>query len=357
MIWSLSTNFFPEFFPGYAVKEYVLMGIIATILLFVSVILHELSHSLVAKLRNIPVESITLFFFGGVAGINDEDIPPSSEFLMAIAGPLFSLILAGVFFLLTTFSTNVTLIATTFYLYQVNLVLALFNLIPGFPLDGGRAFRALLYWYSKDLERSTWIAVWGGKIFAVVLVLFGIIQLISQSGSGLWLLLLGGFIYIIAGAGYEQVLYREILNKVYVQELMSKKFITLKPEMKFSDFTQRYSNSEQEVFIVKDKTFCGILDMRRIQKTSPEVQERITLQQLSLPLNLVRGLQKTDTAYTAFKRFTEEGQEVLPVYSKSKVVGYLTRTVLMHRLIWGLKYGVKSVSKVNKTAKKEASHE
>jgi len=357
MIWSLSTTFFPEFFPGYTVKEYVVMGIIATILLFISVLLHELSHSVVAKLRNIQVESITLFFFGGVAGINDEDIPPKSEFLMAIAGPLFSLVLAAVFFIFTKYSTNLTTVAVTFYLYQINLVLALFNLIPGFPLDGGRALRALLYWHYHDLKKATQIAVWGGKIFAGIIIFSGILQLIYSSGSGLWLLLLGGFIYVIAGASYEQVLYKEVLDKILVTEIMTKKLTLLKPEMKFSDFTQKYSNSEEEVFIVKNKTFSGILDARRIQKTSPEAQQRMTLQQLALPLNLVRGLQKSDTAYAAFRRFAEERLEILPVYQREKIIGYLTRRVLMHRLIWGLKYGVKSENKVNKISKKSIAHE
>jgi len=346
IIWSLSSSFFPEFFPGYDVKTYVIMGIVATILLFLSVLLHELSHSVVAKSRNIKVESITLFFFGGVAGISDEDIPPASEFLMAIAGPLFSLVLKGIFFLLMTFSQNLFLVAISFYLYQLNFVLALFNLIPGFPLDGGRALRALLNWHYHDLRKATQIAVFGGKIFAGILIFFGIVQLWAQTSTGLWLLFLGGFLYVIANASYEQVIFKEVLNKISVKELMTKKVNLLSPKMKFSDFTQKYSNSEQEVFIVKDKNFSGILDSRRIQKTSREAQERMILQQLALPLSAVRGLQETDNAYQAFKRFVEENLEILPVSKKEKISGYITRKVLTHRLIWSLKYGVKS--KINK---------
>jgi Zn-dependent protease/predicted transcriptional regulator len=355
IIWSLSSSFFPQFFPGYGVKTYVIMGVFATILLFLSVLLHELSHSLVAKSRNIKVESITLFFFGGVAGIADEDIPPASEFLMAMAGPLFSLILAGIFFLLMTFTQNIFLVAISFYLYQLNFVLALFNLIPGFPLDGGRALRALLNWHYRDLRKATQIAVFGGKIFAGILVFFGILQLWAQTSTGLWLLFLGGFLYVIANASYEQVIFKEVLSKITVRELMTKKINTLSPKMKFSEFTQKYSNSEQEVFIVKDKGFSGILDSRRIQKTSREAQERMTLQQLALPLSVVRGLQEKDNTYQAFKRFAEENLEILPVLKKEKVVGYLTRKVLTHRLIWSLKYGVKS--KVNKKEPQNTANE
>ncbi|MFH0700805.1 MAG: site-2 protease family protein [Candidatus Woesearchaeota archaeon] len=350
VIWSLSSSFFPQFFPGYGAKTYIFMGIMATILLFLSVLLHELSHCLVAKARRIRVESITLFFFGGVAGISDEEISPSSELLMALAGPIFSLILAALFFGITLWTKSATWIAISFYLYQLNLVLALFNLIPGFPLDGGRALRAILNWHYRDLKKATKIAVFGGKLFAGVLVFFGVVQLWNQTSSGLWLLMLGGFLYVIAGASYEQVLFKEVLNKIFVSELMVKQITSLKPTQKFSEFTQKYSNSEEEVFLVKDKNFFGILDARRIQKTSREAQEKMVLKQLALPLNTVRGLQKEDNAYTAFKCFAEENMEILPVYQKSKVIGYLTRRVLMHRLIWSLKYGVpgKVSSKFNK---------
>ena len=109
------------------------MGILAALLLFISVLLHELSHSLVARMKKINVESITLFFFGGVAGIESEDLKPSSEFLMAVAGPLFSLVLAGIFYLIYIFDGNGVITAITFYLWQLNLILALFNLVPGFP--------------------------------------------------------------------------------------------------------------------------------------------------------------------------------------------------------------------------------
>ena len=164
--WSLSSAFFPHYFPDQTQTMYWSMGITASLLLFVSVLLHELSHSLVARAKNIKVESITLFFFGGVAGITKEDMKPSSEFLMAIAGPLFSLVLAGIFFVIWKINGNVFWTAITYYLWQLNLILALFNLVPAFPLDGGRAFRAILRAYFKDLKKATRIAVIGGKLFA-----------------------------------------------------------------------------------------------------------------------------------------------------------------------------------------------
>src|SRR3990167_1085865 len=175
--WSLATAFFPLHFPGLTKIEYGGMGIISALLLFCSVLLHELSHSLVAKAKKIQVKSITLFFFGGVAGITKEDMKPSSEFQMAIAGPLFSLLLGTVFYFIYKLDVNGFWTAITFYLYQLNFTLGIFNLIPGFPLDGGRAFRAILYAYFKDLTKATRIAAGVGKLFAVVLIMLGIVGL------------------------------------------------------------------------------------------------------------------------------------------------------------------------------------
>lgn len=352
LVWSLYSTFFPQFFPDNTSQTYLFMSIIAALLLFVSVLLHELSHSLVAQAKKIKVESITLFFFGGVAGISDEDMSPKSEFMMAIAGPLFSLVLAAVFYGIMKLNLGIIWNAITFYLYQLNFVLALFNLIPGFPLDGGRAFRAILYWHYKDLKKATKIAVAGGKLFAGILIFLGILQLIVQIGSGLWLIILGGFLYFISGLSYEQVVFKEILGKIAVTELMVKKVTMLNPKNSFAEFAQKYSNSEQEVFVIEDKSFAGILDARRIEKMSPEMQKRINLKEVALPLNTVKGLQKSDNAYTAFKRFSEENLEILPVYDKRKIVGFITRRVLMHRLIWTLKYNIqgKATSKVIKEA-------
>src|SRR3989344_4700434 len=134
LTWSLSTAFFPSFFPTYTSLEYWVMGVISSLLLFVSVLLHELSHSILARFRKIKVESITLFFFGGVAGITREDLEPASEFLMAIAGPIFSLVLSGVFYTIYKLTTDGLWHPIVYYLAFINLGLALFHLRPSvFP--------------------------------------------------------------------------------------------------------------------------------------------------------------------------------------------------------------------------------
>lgn len=353
LAWNLSTFFFPQYFPGLENKTYWVMGIVSVVLLFVSVLLHELSHSLVAKAKKIKVESITLFFFGGVASIDDEDLKPSTEFLMAIAGPLFSLFLFGVFYLIYFLNGNPFWTAITFYLYQLNLVLALFNLVPGYPLDGGRAFRAILYAYYKDLKKATRIAALGGRSFAIFLVLFGIISITSGSGGGLWLVLLGGFLYFIAGISYEQVLVKDTLSKINVKKVMIKKYTVLEPAMRFSEFLKRYQDDDEEFYAVKNASFSGILDLKNITALPAKMQKMLSLKQLALPLSKIGTLRGSDSAYTAYRRLSEQNLELLPVMEKSNLLGFASKRKVMQKLVLALKFGVGvTESKKRKLTKK-----
>ena len=340
LAWSLSSSFFPQYFPGLENRTYWIMGIISVILLFISVLLHELSHSLVAKAKKVKVESITLFFFGGVASIDDEDLKPSTEFLMAIAGPLFSLLLFGIFYLIYFLNGNLFWTAITFYLYQLNLILALFNLVPGYPLDGGRAFRALLNAYYKDLKKATSIAVLGGRAFAIFLILFGAISITSGSGGGLWLILLGGFLYFIAGASYEQVLVKDVLSKIPVARILIKNHTVLEPSMRFSEFLERYQDSDEELFLVKNASFAGILDLKNLSPMPAKMQKMISMKQLALPLSKISTLRSSDSAYAAYRTLSEQNLDFLPVLEKSNLLGFASRRKVMQKLVLALKFGV-----------------
>lgn len=357
LTWSLASSFFPNLCSGNLMEnvvisgcadlpgmQYWLMGVIASLLLFVSVLLHELSHSLVAKLRKIKVDSITLFFFGGVAGIESEDLKPGSEFFMAIAGPLFSLFLAGIFLLIYKINGNGFWTAITFYLYQLNFILALFNLVPGYPLDGGRAFRAVLHYFYKDIKKATKIAAAAGRIFAIFMVIMGLLSIFGGSFGGLWFIFLGGFLYFIAGISYEQVILKENLSKVPVKEVLVKKYKTLDPKMKFNVFIKKYAGSDEEVFVVKDKKFSGILDLRTLGRIDPGMQKTLKLKRISIPLSEVKSLSRNDNAYKAFKEFTHQKIDLLPVVDKKKFLGFVTRRAVMNRFVWSLKYGDDKIS-------------
>ncbi len=340
LAWSLSTTFFPHYFPGFESRTYWLMGVISVLLLFISVLLHELSHSLVAKAKKIKVENITLFFFGGVASIDDEDLKPGTEFLMSIAGPLFSLLLFGIFYLIYFINGNLFWTAITFYLYQLNLILALFNLVPGYPLDGGRAFRALLYAYFKDLKKATRIAVLGGRAFAIFLILFGLISIVNGSGGGLWLILLGGFLYFIAGRSYEQVLIKDALSKIDIKKIMTAKYILVDPSLRFSEFLEKYQDSDTDIYVVKSASLSGILDLKNISSMPAKMQEMISVKQLVLPLSRIDALRSNDSAYTAYRKLSEQDLDYLPVLEKSNLLGFVAKNKLMQKLILALKFGV-----------------
>src|SRR5512136_2176398 len=167
LTWSLATSYFPAEFTNWPVAEYWIVGVVTVILMFASVLLHELGHSVVALRYKIPVRNITLFIFGGVAQIGAEPPSASAEFWIALAGPAVSFGLAVFFRLLQTISGAFSpLLALVTYLAYINGTLALFNLIPGFPLDGGRVFRAIVWGVTHNLRRATLIAANVGRVVA-----------------------------------------------------------------------------------------------------------------------------------------------------------------------------------------------
>ncbi len=343
LTWSLSVSFFPHYYPDYTTQQYWFMGILSAVLLFVSVLLHELSHSLVARTKKIKVESITLFFFGGVAGISDENMKPSAEFQMAIAGPLFSLLLAGIFFLIHKSDVNGMSTAITFYLYQLNFILALFNLVPGFPLDGGRAFRAILYAYYKDLRKATRIAVAGGRFFAGLLIIVGIIGIFTNSGGGLWFVLIGAFLYFIAGLSYQQLIIRQTLSIIPVKDVMRKKYVTLNPETKFADFVK--TNPEEDSYLVHGKHFSGMLDLRKVAQIPQNLQQVVKLKQLAVPFSQLKTVNYKVNAYKAFRLLSEQQSTLLPVLDRNKLVGLVSLKALNNRLVLSINYGKPIVKK------------
>ncbi|MDO8750071.1 MAG: site-2 protease family protein, partial [Dehalococcoidia bacterium] len=202
--WSLAAGFFPISFPGWSPVAYWATGVAAALLLFVSVLLHELAHSFVAKAKGLPVRGITLFIFGGVSNIGGEAAKAKDEFVIAIVGPLTSLVLAGFFWLLYSVLMNTSrlwsgqgepLAATLFYLSLINLMLAAFNLLPGFPLDGGRVLRSILWGTTGSLAKATRIAASVGQAFGWLLIAWGVYQVLGGNYlGGLWIAFIGWFL-------------------------------------------------------------------------------------------------------------------------------------------------------------------
>ncbi len=221
--WSLASNTFPLGHPGWASGLYWLLAVATSLLFFASVVVHELAHGVVAQANGVPVRDITLFIFGGVATLSREPRRPRDEFLIALAGPAASLGLAAGFGALWRVSgtASAPLHALAGWLAMVNLSLALFNLVPGFPLDGGRVFRALVWGLTGDLQRATRIAANLGRIVAFGFIAWGVWQIFAGNwAGGLWIAFIGWFLHNAAAGTYRQTVLDDLLAGHTAREVM-----------------------------------------------------------------------------------------------------------------------------------------
>jgi Zn-dependent protease/CBS domain-containing protein len=246
--WTLAVSVFPSsgYMQGLPTITYWIAAIIASFFFFSSLLLHELSHSYVAIKNNLPIKGITLFVFGGVAHLSKEPQTPGTEFKMAVAGPLCSISLSFVFAVLAQLFQNIGLpaaiVVITQYLSWINLMVCVFNLVPGFPLDGGRILRSALWSITGDLKRATLIASTFGKLFAYLLMGFGIILFATYKDfiSGIWLILIGFFLQEAASTSYRQVAFKKYLNGVKVQGIMSTNVVTVSEDLTLASLVDDY---------------------------------------------------------------------------------------------------------------------
>lgn len=266
VVWTFSAMLFPQLVPGETRAAYLGMGVAAALLFFLSVLLHELAHSLVARGRGIPVEAITLFIFGGIAQVKEEAERPSDEFFLTIAGPLSSLALAAGFYGLAIggsalgMSAAVGAIPET--LAYFNLALAIFNMVPGFPLDGGRIFRSVVWAATGDLERATRWATWGGRVFGVLLILYGFWLLVNGASlQGLWSAFIGWFLATAAASSYRQFQLRQVLSRIPVSRVMRPDPPVVPPDLSVERLIDEFfaRRPEQAYPVVLDGAVLGLV--------------------------------------------------------------------------------------------------
>ena len=232
--WSLSTGYFPFKYHALSTRVYWIMGIVGALGLFVSIVVHEFCHSLVARRSGMPMKGITLFIFGGVAEMNDEPRSARDEFWIAVVGPASSFAMAAVFYGIGRAAAvaggSTALSGVLEYLGMINVFLALFNLVPAFPLDGGRVLRAALWAWKNNLKWATRVASAIGEGFSILLIVWGLIRLMNGFFiGGMWLFLIGLFIRNAAGASYQQLLLRRALEGEPLERFMNRKPVTVSP--------------------------------------------------------------------------------------------------------------------------------
>jgi Zn-dependent protease/CBS domain-containing protein len=243
--WSLSKGLFPSYYKNLSTQTYWWMGIIGALGLFLSIIVHEFSHSLVARRYGLPMKGITLFIFGGVAEMEDE--PPSAkvEFMMAIAGPLSSILIALIFYGIHAAGKQAGLAqpinGVVGYLGWINAILAGFNLLPAFPLDGGRVLRSILWGVKKNLRWATYVSSRIGSGFGILLIVLGVVQVFRGNFvGGMWWFLIGMFLQGAAKASYQQLLTRRALEGESVRRFMKTDAITVPPSISLDELVEDY---------------------------------------------------------------------------------------------------------------------
>lgn len=325
----------PSSFRARADWVSISLGVAASLLLFASVLAHELSHSWMAIRRGIPVISITLFIFGGVAQIADEPDRPASEFLIAIMGPLMSAALAAVFGALwiwlqvlngvTSLGGSVAPMILLFgILAQANGALAIFNLAPGFPLDGGRVFRSILWGVWHDVRRATLWASRAGQLIAIVFIAVGG-WLILREGNfgGAWYILISFFLWNAAREGYRQTLVRESLKSVTVEQLMFRDVKTIAPDLLISEFIDQYLLRYRDpVFGVADVNgLLGVISTDHIRRAPRAERTTQHVRDIMTPLARLRPIAPSDTGAAALAHLARSEAAVLPVMQAGQLLG------------------------------------
>lgn len=276
--WTLAAGLFPQSYPGLSREMYWWMGITGAAGIFFSIVFHEFCHSLVARHYGLNIRGITLFIFGGIAEMEKEPATPKSEFLIAIAGPLASFLLAFVFYqvhlLAKANGWSVFIIGVTYYLAYLNTILAIFNLVPAFPLDGGRMLRAALWAWKKNLRSATRIASQIGSGFGLVMMILGVLWVLQGIFiAGMWWFLIGVFLRVTAAASFKQVLLQEALQDQPIRRFMTSQPLTVPPSLSIEQLVQDYIYRHHfKMFpVIENSRLLGCITTREV-KTVPQEQ-------------------------------------------------------------------------------------
>src|SRR5262245_4441075 len=325
LAWTLAVGYFPRSVPDLHVSVYWANALAAALLLFVSVLLHELSHSLVAHAHGVPVREITLHVFGGVSHLGDEPRSPRDEFLVAVVGPLTSFGLAAGLLALSGWeaipvgSTR----AIVLYLAITNAAIGVFNLIPGFPLDGGRLLRSALWRWMGDVHRATLIAARVGDGFAIALVGLGVLQVLNGAiVSGVWLVLLGFFLRGAADAGYSQTALRDALGDLKVRDIMTGHVVTVGGHTTAAELVERFWRYHFTSFpVVDDGRVVGVAAIQDVERVARAQWAWTRAQNVMRPLHAELMVRPDDTVVRALEKASVNRLGRLAVLDDSRLVG------------------------------------
>ncbi len=343
LIFSLATGWFPATAPRQSVALYWLTATAAVILLFASVLAHELSHSLVARSRGLPVKSITLFIFGGVSNIEREPQSPGVEFQMAFVGPLTSLLIGAISLVIALSLGGIVavpklLTALFAYVSIVNLLLGVFNLIPGFPMDGGRVLRALIWKASGSLTKATRWAANVGQAIAYLMIMGGVwLFFAGDVLNGLWIGFIGLFLLQAAQAESAQVRLEASVAGATVGDVMTAVPVIVTPNLPVQQFVDEYllRTGQRAAPVVEDlegRRLIGIITLRDVRQLAREHWSTTPIGLIMTPLAQLKTVQATQSLSDALPLIAEAGVNQLPVVSDGRLVGLLGLEAIVERV-------------------------
>jgi Zn-dependent protease/CBS domain-containing protein len=328
--WTLAGSYFPLNYPRWSLPLHWTVGVVTSVLFFASVLAHELAHSFVARARGLPVQDITLFIFGGVSQIGEEPETPGTEFVMALVGPLTSIVLGACFGAIWFVARGISepLSALGGYLAWINVILGFFNMIPGFPLDGGRVLRSILWQATGNLQRATRWASLVGQAVAYLFILAGIWQIFTGDWvGGLWIAFIGWFLDNAASNSYRQLTVRNLLAGHKVREVMSRDCAQLDAGMTIDRLVneQMLPTGTRCFPIVEAGLVRGLLTLHNIKGVSQDRWATTTVDQVMTPLDKLKSVGPDEELWTAMQSLTTDGVNQLPVMDDGQLLGMLAR--------------------------------
>jgi Zn-dependent protease/predicted transcriptional regulator len=331
--WSLSAGYFPEKYPRHPIASYWIVGALGTVLFFASVLGHELSHAALGNRLGENVSRITLFIFGGMAHLSGEPKTAGDEFKIAGIGPVSSIVIAAIFWLigrgLLAMHAPALWVALFSYLAFINVALGVFNLLPGFPLDGGRLLRAILWHFWGDFRRATTAAADWGNTIAWGLIALGALQIFGGAlVGGIWMIFIGLFLRSAANSSYQSVVIEQILGRARVADLMIREPVTIDPDASVSDAIDQYflHHGYTGFPVVHDGRAVGILSLARVRECPREDRVNRHVRDFMMPISERLAIAPGATVSDAMHRMAEVEAGRLLVLDGERMLGLITRS-------------------------------
>jgi Zn-dependent protease len=334
LTWSLASGWFARLYPGWSPVTYWEVSVLASLLLLGSVLAHELAHSLVARARGLSVKSITLFIFGGISNIEREPEQPGIEFQMALVGPLSSLLIGGVAFLLLWIIGKGTspLAAILGYLAITNILLGLFNLIPGFPLDGGRVLRAIVWKLSGSVLKATRIATLAGQLVAYALIFIGIWQMVGGDFfDGIWFGFIGWFLLSSAQSANTQATLEAMFKGITVREVMNPHPHTVPANISLRNLVENVflSNGWRSAFVLQGDQLAGLITLSDIRHVPQNAWGETPVGFVMTPLEKLHTAAPNQSFNEILPLMVGQDINQVPVVEHGQLVGSLSREHLL----------------------------